>query len=187
MNTKKLIQVSQNNDRITLDCSRFTRRQRTRLLAQCEQNLQEILTHPATDDSPEGLCAEDHRMDPVCVFCYPNIKARVIEELGTASAVMDSHPVTRGHVLVIPRRHVSHYFELTPAERRDADALLQRLYEKMARDDHTITGYNVGVNCGESAGQTIFHVHYHMFPRRFGDTDNPRGGVRGAIRGKRGY
>ena len=55
------------------------------------------------------------------------------------------------------------------------------------RSNPSITGYNVGVNCGESAGQTIFHVHYHLIPRRDGDTEDPRGGVRGVIPGKRGY
>ncbi len=55
------------------------------------------------------------------------------------------------------------------------------------RINRSITGYNIGVNSGESAGQTIFHVHYHLIPRRDGDTENPRGGVRGVIPGKRGY
>jgi ATP adenylyltransferase len=187
MNIGKLIQVSENGDRITLDCGRFTPQQRAWILAQCEQNLQEILTTPNTKAPPDCRPPEEPHADPDCVFCHHNIKPRIIEELGSAVAIMDAHPVTQGHVLVIPRRHVSHYFLLTHAERRDADDLLQRLYEQMARDDDSITGYNVGVNCGESAGQTIFHVHYHLFPRRFGDTDNPRGGVRGAIRGKRNY
>lgn len=181
MNIKKIIQVSHNGDRITLDCGRFNSQQRARILAQCKESMQEVLSIP--DDPHPG---KPHT-DPDCVFCYNNIKPRIIEELGSVVAIMDAYPVTLGHVLVIPRRHVSHYFELTHAERRDADDLLQRLYEQMARNDASITGYNVGVNCGESAGQTIFHVHYHLFPRRLGDTDNPRGGVRGAIRGKRGY
>lgn len=187
MKIENLIQVSNYGDRITLDCGRLSPHQRSRLLAQCKENLEKILSTPETNAQPEGSPPGEPHVDSDCVFCYPNIKPRIIDELGSALAIMDSHPVTRGHVLVIPRRHVSHYFELTHAERRDADGLLQRLYEKMARDDGSITGYNVGVNCGESAGQTIFHVHYHLFPRRFGDTDNPRGGVRGAIRGKRGY
>jgi ATP adenylyltransferase len=182
MNIENMIQVSQNGDRITLDCSRFTPQQRARILVQCEHNLRAMLSSNATPDGP--LPGEP---DSDCAFCYHNIKPRIIQELGSAVAIMDAYPVTQGHVLVMPRRHVAHYFQLTHAERRDADDLLQRLYEQMAREDDSITGYNVGVNCGESAGQTIFHVHYHLFPRRFGDTDNPRGGVRGAIRGKRNY
>jgi diadenosine tetraphosphate (Ap4A) HIT family hydrolase len=72
-------------------------------------------------------------------------------------------------------------------ERRDADSLLRLLKEALCKNDPTINGYNIGVNCGESAGQTIFHVHYHLIPRRDGDTQNPRGGVRGVIPGKRDY
>jgi diadenosine tetraphosphate (Ap4A) HIT family hydrolase len=102
-------------------------------------------------------------------------------------AIKDGYPVTEGHTLVIPKRHVGEYFELTDAERRDADSLLKFLQRKMARKDPAITGYNIGVNCGESAGQTIFHLHYHLILRRNGDTEKPRGGVRGVIPGKRSY
>jgi diadenosine tetraphosphate (Ap4A) HIT family hydrolase len=124
-----------------------------------------------------------------CPFCYENIKSRIIEgpDIGAVFAIEDGYPVTAGHTLVIPKRHVAEYFELSDAERRDADRLLKCLQEKMTREDPRITGYNIGVNCGASAGQTIFHVHYHLIPRRDGDTENPRGGVRGVIPGKRGY
>jgi diadenosine tetraphosphate (Ap4A) HIT family hydrolase len=100
---------------------------------------------------------------------------------------MDGYPVTPGHTLVIPRRHVAAYFDLSEQERRDADELLARIYRRLAQEDPAIRGYNIGLNCGAVAGQTIFHVHYHLIPRRKGDTDNPRGGVRGAIRGMRNY
>jgi diadenosine tetraphosphate (Ap4A) HIT family hydrolase len=124
-----------------------------------------------------------------CKFCYENIKSRIIEgtDTGSVFAIKDGYPVTEGHTLVIPQRHVADYFDLSDAERRDADRLLKHLKLKMAKMDPSITGYNIGVNCGESAGQTIFHVHYHLIPRRTGDTADPRGGVRGVIPGKRGY
>ena len=125
--------------------------------------------------------------DPKCKFCYEKVKPRIIAEHGAVVAIKDGYPVTKGHTLVIPKRHVAEYFELTDAERRDADSLLKFLQRKITRKDPAITGYNIGVNCGESAGQTIFHLHYHLIPRRDGDTEKPRGGVRGVIPGKRSY
>lgn len=122
-----------------------------------------------------------------CKFCRPNIKERIIQEGDHVVAIADAYPVAKGHTLVIPKRHVSEYFDLTDAERRDADNLLRSLLKRMSREDPTISGYNIGVNCGQSAGQTVFHVHYHLIPRRDGDTQNPRGGVRGVIPGKRAY
>jgi ATP adenylyltransferase len=124
---------------------------------------------------------------PDCKFCYQNIKNRVIHEWESMVAVKDGYPVTKGHTLVIPKRHVLEYFDLSDAERRDADHLLNLMKQKLAKNDPSITGYNIGTNNGESAGQTIFHVHYHLIPRRNGDTENPRGGVRGVIPGKRAY
>ena len=127
--------------------------------------------------------------DPDCKFCYANIKSRIIKGSYTGSvfAINDGYPVTDGHILVIPKRHVVEYFDLSDAERRDADDLMKYLKRKMSKKDPSITGYNIGVNCGASAGQTIFHLHYHLIPRRDGDTEDPRGGVRGVIPGRRGY
>lgn len=73
------------------------------------------------------------------------------------------------------------YFSLTEIEKRDADRLVVVLRKRIAENDSTITGFNVGMNCGESAGQTILHCHIHWTPWRCGDTPNPRGGVRGVI------
>ena len=122
-----------------------------------------------------------------CRFCYRNIQERIIREMDSAVAIFDAYPVTKGHTLVVPKRHAAEYFELSEAERRDADRLLRALWRKMRREDPSITGYNIGVNCGRSAGQTVYHVHYHLIPRRDGDTPHPQGGVRGVIPGKRAY
>jgi diadenosine tetraphosphate (Ap4A) HIT family hydrolase len=122
-----------------------------------------------------------------CTFCYENIKGRIIEEMGSVAAIRDGYPVTMGHTLVIPKRHVADYFDLSDAERREADRLLKFLKRRLCEKDGSITGYNIGLNNGASAGQTIFHVHYHLIPRRNGDTQNPRGGVRGVIPGRRDY
>lgn len=96
-------------------------------------------------------------------------------------AVRDRFPVTPLHTLVVPKKHVGDYFDLRPEERADAERLLCRLREEILMEDPSVTGFNVGVNCGASAGQTIMHVHVHLIPRRDGDLDNPRGGVRGVI------
>lgn len=124
-----------------------------------------------------------------CQFCHANIHTDIIAgtDTGIVFAVRDRYPVTEGHALIIPRRHVTAYFDLTDDERRAADRLMHQLFRHMASEDPRITGCNIGVNSGASAGQTVFHVHYHLIPRRDGDTAEPRGGVRGVIPGKRGY
>jgi diadenosine tetraphosphate (Ap4A) HIT family hydrolase len=122
-----------------------------------------------------------------CPFCYENAKADIIAENETAFAISDRFPVTEGHILIISKRHVPDPLALTPKERHEIENLMIRLWEEMQADDPFVTGCNIGVNCGKSAGQTIFHVHYHLIPRRDGDTEHPRGGVRGVIPGKRAY
>jgi len=122
-----------------------------------------------------------------CPFCSPETLSRAVAYHGTAFAVEDKFPVTPGHLLIVPRRHVADCFELSEAERRDAEALLFRLRERILAGDPLIDGFNVGFNCGESAGQTIAHAHIHLIPRRSGDTPDPRGGVRGVIPGQRRY
>lgn len=120
-----------------------------------------------------------------CVFCSVS-KDAIIVESKLSFAIFDRFPVTNGHVLVIPKRHVSSYFDLYRNEREDLFDLIEQvkiiLDEKFAPD-----GYNIGINVGESAGQTIMHVHIHLIPRFWGDIDNPRGGVRGVIPEKRIY
>ena len=126
--------------------------------------------------------------DAECVFC--NLKAngiKVIDENELALVFRDGYPVTKGHTLIIPKRHVSDYFELHQPEINAINQLLYRHKEKLQNEDKTITGFNVGVNSGEDAGQSIFHVHVHLIPRRKGDMDKPKGGVRGVIPEKQSY
>ena len=122
-----------------------------------------------------------------CRFCYDKIKDRIIAEVGSVVAIEDNYPVSKGHMLIIPKNHSSNYFELSDEEKHDADSLISELRDKILDDDRSVTGFNIGMNCGESAGQTIFHTHIHLIPRRDGDTPNPRGGVRGVIPDKMGY
>jgi diadenosine tetraphosphate (Ap4A) HIT family hydrolase len=122
-----------------------------------------------------------------CPFCSPETLSRAIAYYGTVFAIDDKFPVTPGHLLIIPRRHVADCFAMNEAERRDAETLLFRLRERILAGDPRVTGFNIGINCGQSAGQTIFHAHIHLIPRRDGDIADPRGGVRGVIPGRQKY
>ena len=122
-----------------------------------------------------------------CPFCSEEIRSRIITSNGSVFAIEDKYPVTPGHLLIIPYRHTADYFSLTEQERKYAEELLLILQNQIQEDDNTVTGFNVGVNCGESAGQTVMHAHIHLIPRRDGDLENPKGGVRGVIPEKMSY
>ena len=107
-------------------------------------------------------------------------------ELGML-VIEDAYPVTKGHHLIIPKRHVLTWFDLNSDERAALDKLLHQQRKVLLASDPSITGFNIGINCGEDAGQTIPHCHVHLIPRRHGDTEDPRGGVRGAIPTKQHY
>ncbi len=119
-----------------------------------------------------------------CIFC--NLKHEIIYENTHVFAVYDRFPVSKGHVLVIPKRHIEHYFEATEEEivaiHKGLHAMKTHLDKRYAPD-----GYNIGVNVHAAAGQTVFHLHIHLIPRYAGDVDNPAGGVRGVIPDKRTY
>jgi diadenosine tetraphosphate (Ap4A) HIT family hydrolase len=129
----------------------------------------------------------DKNMKKDCLFCYDNVKDRIIAEQGSVVAIEDKYPVCDGHLLIVPKRHAEDYFSMTETEKRDADRLILVLRDRMLAMDSSVTGFNIGSNTGKSAGQTIFHAHIHFIPRRDGDTTHPRGGVRGVIPDKMGY
>jgi ATP adenylyltransferase len=121
-----------------------------------------------------------------CPFCnYP--EGTVLHENRLAVCLSDKFPVTHSHSIILPKRHVSDYFALTPAERNAIEFLLDRRRAELNKNDPSVSGFNIGVNNGESAGQTISHVHVHLIPRRVRDAVNPRGGVRNVIPGKADY
>lgn len=121
-----------------------------------------------------------------CAFCKLS-SDKIISENELAVATRDAYPVTNGHTLIITRRHVPDYFDLYQPERNALEQLAHECRESLKASDKSIDGFNVGANVGASAGQTVEHVHLHLIPRRTGDMDNPRGGVRGAIPDKQGY
>lgn len=123
---------------------------------------------------------------PDCLFCSIET-ARIIAENDLAYAIRDGFPVTEGHALVIPKRHVEDYFGLSEEEVLACNALLLKIRQNIKVNDKYVMGFNIGMNAGEVAGQTIFHCHTHLIPRRKGDVDSPRGGVRHLIPGKGSY
>ena len=121
-----------------------------------------------------------------CIFCELP-KDRIICENNLAIAFYDLFPVSEKHTLIIPRRHIKDFFELTEDELIACNELINKLKKTLLIDDSLISGFNIGINCGEDAGQTVFHCHIHLIPRRKGDVDNPQGGVRHVIPTKGNY
>jgi len=103
-----------------------------------------------------------------------------------AFSARDTYPTSPGHTLVIPRRHVASFFELTQEEVAACMGLIQQ-EKKLLDAEFQPDGYNIGVNVGPAAGQSILHVHIHIIPRYKGDVENPQGGVRHVIPHKAHY
>ena len=121
-----------------------------------------------------------------CLFCEIPPE-RVIASNELAFAIRDGFPVTPFHSLVIPKSHKIDYFSLSKDELLACDQLLRSLKDEIQLADSEVTGFNIGLNAGESAGQTVFHCHFHLIPRRSGDVNDPKGGVRHVIPGKGHY
>jgi diadenosine tetraphosphate (Ap4A) HIT family hydrolase len=111
-----------------------------------------------------------------CPFCSL-AASRIVHFNELALVIRDGFPVSRGHTLVIPRRHVGSFFELTGAERASMLALVDVARTALESELHP-DGYNIGINDGAAAGQTVPHLHVHLIPRFAGDQPDPRGGIR---------
>tara|TARA_B100000035_G_scaffold2469_2_gene2161 strand:+ start:1157 stop:1531 length:375 start_codon:yes stop_codon:yes gene_type:complete len=121
-----------------------------------------------------------------CIFC--NLEnSRIENESELFISIKDMYPVTKGHTLIVSKRHVASYFDLSADEKSDLITFLDFERDKILRDDNSIDGFNVGINDGQYAGQTIMHFHMHLIPRRKGDVKEPTGGVRGVIPNKQKY
>eukprot|EP00747_Dinoflagellata_sp_TGD_P088154 gnl/TRDRNA2_/TRDRNA2_163894_c1_seq1.p1 gnl/TRDRNA2_/TRDRNA2_163894_c1~~gnl/TRDRNA2_/TRDRNA2_163894_c1_seq1.p1 ORF type:complete len:178 (-),score=29.49 gnl/TRDRNA2_/TRDRNA2_163894_c1_seq1:157-663(-) len=141
-----------------------------------------------------------------CLFCriasHSVPGAVMFQENDFCFAIIDKHPVTPGHCLIIPKAHRADWWEMTEEEVHASNVLLKQVKEIILRGDEAgmedkstassqgpIVGWNIGMNCGAAAGQTVFHCHVHLIPRREGDmgldddgrAKDPRGGVRGVI------
>jgi diadenosine tetraphosphate (Ap4A) HIT family hydrolase len=122
----------------------------------------------ATDATPCELCS----------------RHEVLLENPLAYVRNDSNSLSRGHVLVIPKRHVANFFDMTADEQSAVLALLREI-QKAIQKQHRPDGYNIGVNVGKTAGQSRMHVHMHLIPRYEGDVADPRGGIRCVLSGSR--
>ncbi len=121
----------------------------------------------------------------LCVFCQLP-RERVVAENDHAMLIADAFPVSPGHSLVIPQRHMASFFDASAAEREAMFALLDVARAAVLRT-HRPDGFNIGINDGAAAGQTVPHLHMHLIPRYQGDQADPRGGVRWVIPDKADY
>ena len=120
-----------------------------------------------------------------CPFCtLPT--TRIVKENDLAVLIHDAYPVSPGHCLVIPKRHIGSWFEATQEERTAMLMLLEDA-KALAATAHPPDGYNIGINDGPAAGQTVPHLHMHLIPRFQGDVPDARGGVRWVIADKAKY
>ncbi|WP_108645622.1 HIT family protein [Polynucleobacter rarus] len=131
-----------------------------------------------SENKPEG-----------CLFCIVQTidRGRIVEENDLAFVIRDAFPVSEHHSLFIPKRHVLDYFGLSQEEVIAIHNLIHSQKAYLSNFDKTIDGYNIGMNCGETAGQSVWHCHVHLIPRRKGDTEYPKGGVRHVIAYKGNY
>lgn len=133
-----------------------------------------------------GMADRYRERSPGCIFCEIN-STRVVVANELMVAIKDAYPVTEGHTLLIPKRHVASPNELYQPEINAMWALAASIRQDLSAADGTIAGFNFGSNDGASAGQTVMHAHFHVIPRRDGDAERPRGGVRGVIPERQDY
>jgi diadenosine tetraphosphate (Ap4A) HIT family hydrolase len=121
-----------------------------------------------------------------CPFCDIPIE-RILTSGKLLSVIKDAFPVTPGHTLIVPKRHFASYSNMTFEEMKMCFLYMDLEMAVLKKEDRTIEGFNIGINVGEVAGQTVMHCHIHLIPRRKGDVEKPRGGVRNLIPGKGDY
>ena len=125
--------------------------------------------------------------DISCIFCKKS-NCKVIKEKKHFFVIRDTdYPVTKHHTLIISNRHIDDYFKLTLEELDELNQILKEQKQELVSVDKSISGFNIGVNVGKDAGQSIMHCHVHLIPRRKGDVEDPKGGVRGVIPSKQKY
>ena len=121
-----------------------------------------------------------------CLFCDAK-KSGIAAENEFAYASYDSYPVSDFHCLIIPKRHVKDYFEMSDEELLACNDLITKIKNEILTKDKSVKAFNIGTNAGKISGQSIMHCHIHLIPRREGDVENPQGGVRSVIPKKQHY
>ncbi len=121
-----------------------------------------------------------------CLFCNSEENG-CAHENDLAYASYDSYPVSEYHCLIIPKRHIKDYFDLSNEELIACNKLIKIVKKEITNKDSSVKGFNLGTNIGKVSGQSILHCHFHLIPRREGDVENPQGGVRSVILKKQHY
>ena len=121
-----------------------------------------------------------------CLFCNVK-KTGIVYENELAYASYDSYPVSEHHCLIIPKRHIKDYFDLSNDELVACNDLIKIVKKEITNKDPLVKGFNLGTNIGIVSGQSFLHCHFHLIPRREGDVDNPQGGVRSVNPNKQHY
>ena len=121
-----------------------------------------------------------------CLFCNAKASGIAIEN-EFAYVSYDTYPVSDLHCLIIPKRHVKDYFEMSDEELLACNDLIIKIKNEILAKDKTVKAFNIGTNAGKISGQSIMHCHIHLIPRREGDVENPQGGVRSVIPKKQHY
>ena len=121
-----------------------------------------------------------------CLFCNTK-ESGFTNQNELAYASYDTYPVSKYHCLIIPKRHIKDFFELTNNELVACNDLIKKVKDEVIKKDPNILGFNFGTNVGKVSGQSILHCHFHLIPRRLGDVENPQGGVRSVIPNKQHY
>jgi len=122
----------------------------------------------------------------MCIFCDKIDKERILFDTANWIAFYDAFPVSRGHVLLIPKEHFETYFDLPDSYKESINYRINQI-KTILDDKYHPDGYNIGFNCGKASGQSVMHFHMHIIPRYKGDVDNPKGGIRGCIPSKMSY
>jgi diadenosine tetraphosphate (Ap4A) HIT family hydrolase len=115
-----------------------------------------------------------------CIFCNPHKNLNLLTESATAYAMFDGYPLSKGHVLIVPKRHVTNYFEL-PFKEQSACWFMANKVQEILSKEFQPDGFNVGMNINRDAGQTMMHANIHIIPRYQGDAAGTKGGMRSVI------
>ena len=121
-----------------------------------------------------------------CLFCNAK-ESGIAAENEFAYASYDTYPVSDFHCLIIPKRHVKDFFEMSDEELLACNDLILKIKDEILAKDKTVKAFNIGTNAGKISGQSIMHCHIHLIPRREGDVENPQGGVRSVLPKKQHY
>ncbi|MDD4230911.1 MAG: HIT family protein [Dehalococcoidales bacterium] len=183
--------ITREGDMVSLNTEKLNLKQQSEIKKICEEKIQDFIASRGLDTWKRGNveAGEDdvNYRQKDCIFCNVVGKREILAENDYCLAFLDAFPVTEGHTLIIPKRHVADYFELNKQETAAINDLLHQRRKTLLDQDTSIKGFNVGVNVGHYAGQSIMHCHVHLIPRREGDNPAPKGGVRGVIPARQSY